>query len=166
MAGKRCGLDRGSGEAWPLVASLGQLDKLDAFASGGQRQSAVLQRQGIRAEYLAAPAVQGWHRSAVVGGDCFEVVGRGDEFLRYLEILAALLQEHPHQFNERPKARRALGLLRDWRRRVAVGDAARYRVENIAAELAFGDAFAEPASPGERLDTLWRMAGDLDQRFV
>ena len=48
MAGKRCGLDRGSGAAWPLVASLGQLVQ--------QAQTLAQQLAAARAQLATAQA--------------------------------------------------------------------------------------------------------------
>jgi len=126
----------------------------------------VLQGQRVGAEDLAPPAMQGDDFGVVVGGDRFEVVGRGDELLRDLEILAALLQEHAQQLDQRPEAGWVLRLLRDRRRRVRVGEAGGDRVEDLLAELAFGDALGKPAGARQRFDTLRRVAGDLNQRLV
>ena len=63
------------------------------------------------------------HRGAVVGGDRSRGRRPRRELLRDPEILAALLQQHAQQFDQRADAGRRLGLRRDRRRRVGVGDA-------------------------------------------
>src|SRR5207249_11722719 len=93
-----------------LPVALGQRHQFDAVLARGQRQLAVLQRQRVIAKDLAPPAVQRPDRRVVGGGDRFEIVGRGDQLLGDLEILAALLQQYAQQLDQGPNAGRRLGL--------------------------------------------------------
>src|SRR3954469_2272943 len=118
-------------------AALGQRHQLDAVASSGQRQLAVLQRQRILAEDLSAPPRQRADWGVVIGRDRLQIVSRGDQLLRYVVILATLLQQDAQQLDQRAEAGRQLGLPRMRRRRVRVLQALLDRVENVAAELPF-----------------------------
>src|SRR5260221_1913519 len=76
------------------LASLRQRHQLDAVMPGGQRELAMLQRQRVLAEDVPPPAGERPYRRVVVGRDRFEIVGRGDQLLRDVVILTALLQQH------------------------------------------------------------------------
>ena len=56
----------------------GKLDKADPVAPDGQREPAVLQGQRVLAENLAPPSGERAHRRLVIGGDRFQILGRGE----------------------------------------------------------------------------------------
>src|ERR1041384_8366021 len=82
---------RAAGTALFACATVRQRHQLDAIAPGGQREPAVLQRQRVLAEDVSAPARQRADRRVVIGRDGFEIIGRGDQLLGDMVILAALL---------------------------------------------------------------------------
>src|ERR1051326_9641814 len=88
----------------------------------------------------------------VVGGNRFEVVRRGDQFLRHLKILAALLEQDSQKLDQRADTRRRLGLGGDRRRRIGGCETPGDRGQNFFAELPFGYALAEAAGARQRLD--------------
>ena len=55
----------------------------------------MLEREGVLAEDLATPPGEGGHRCLVIGSNCLDVLGSGQQLLRNLVLLAALLQEDP-----------------------------------------------------------------------
>src|SRR6516165_2126449 len=130
-----------------------QFDETDAVLPDRQRPLSVLQRQRIIAEDLAAPPRQHLYRRVVVGGDRFKVFGRGQQFLRDLVVLAALLQQDAQQLDQRTEPRRRFGFrgLRqiEWR---WLGEPASDRLQDLATELALRHTFAEAAGSRQRLD--------------
>src|SRR3954466_2435249 len=85
---------RAAGIALFTRATLRQRHQLDAVAPGGQREATVFQRQRVVAEDIAAPARKRADSGVVVGRDRFQIVSRGDQLLRDVVILAALLQQN------------------------------------------------------------------------
>jgi hypothetical protein len=126
----------------------------------------MLQRQGVIAKDVAAPARQSPHRCVVVGRDGFEIVGRGNQLLRHLEVLAALLQQHPQQFDQRADAGRCLGLGRDRRRRIGIGQPLGDRGQDVVPKLPLRYPLAEAAGAGQSRDRLRRMGSDFQHRLV
>src|SRR5215469_11385525 len=140
-----------------------QLAETDAGLSDRQRPLPVLQRQRIIAEDLAAPPRQHLYWRVVVGGDRFKVFGRGQQFLRDLVVLAALLQQDAQQLDQRTEPRRRFGFrgLRqvEWR---WLGEPASNRLQDLATELALRHTFAEAAGSRQRLYRSRRVGGNLE----
>src|SRR5260370_29689382 len=86
-----------------VAVTIAQLDQTDPVPTNRQREPAVLQCQCVLAKDLAAPSGKSPHRSLVVGGDGIEIVGAGQQLLRDLMLLAALLPQDPQQLDQRAR---------------------------------------------------------------
>jgi len=151
----------------PVAAAIGGFNQSDPVAANGKGKLAMLQRQSILTEDPAAPTVERRHGCIVVHGDCFEVVRRGHQLLRDLMLFTALLQQHAEQFDQRAKPGRGIATRRSRRLdRPRIGETALNRFEDLAAQSAFGDAFAEAAGSRQSLDRLGDVSGDLEHRLV
>src|SRR5690242_2558593 len=124
--------------------------QLDLLAGGGESDATVLERERVLAEELAAPARERRHVGGVGGGDQLEILGARHQLLRDAVLLAAQLQEHAQQVDQRSEAWRQLAAR--WRLRMRVlgeGEGVADHLQNLAAEPALDEALAEAAGTRE-----------------
>jgi len=129
------------------LPGVGNLDQSDPVAPNRQRQPAVLQRERVLAKDLIAPSGERRYSRLVVHGNRFEILSRSHQLLRNLMRFTALLQQDAQQLDQRAQAGRGVGSRRGRRlQRLRIGEAAPHRVEDLAAQLAFGEAWASLAT--------------------
>src|SRR5437868_15517290 len=83
-----------------VAVAVRQLDEAYPVAPDRQGEFAVLQGQRVLAKDFATPAGKRLDRRLVGGGDRFQIIGRSQQFLRDLMVLAALLQQHAQQLDQ------------------------------------------------------------------
>src|SRR5260221_3993055 len=117
-------------------AAVDDTDQLDALATGGEGDAAVLEIEGVAAKQLMTPAGERADRRGVVGGDHLEIVGIGDQLLCHVVLLAAVLEEDAQEIDKgadagrRLAARRHLGIVAFLQRQRAAD-----RGEDLGPEL-------------------------------
>ena len=102
-----------------------------------------------------------------VGGDQFHLIGRGEQPLRHVRLLALQLQHHLEQVGDGADAAGnfAAGIaLRPFGFRHR--KAARHRRQHLGSGGALGELAGEAAGAGELVRGLRRVVGDLQQRLV